>query len=362
MLCGKAAVGGNNVNTSELKSHFYKRFMGENGRMTLSETGLPCSLLGYINTDHMPSIGCALSMSVKIIARKIGSGTVIITSTETDMCRAYHIDNCDGRDRISVFLNRARDFKIHGSEVLCDNGIPCCFDSNSAYTTAVAKALLELSTRGTPRDETGAALCAQRDELNEYLTAFASKKGYCVYAQNGSARDLPLPMTGYKFLLVNSRKGGAPVNSKLISRAYMLIKELYPHITSFADMSPEMLEVAAPRLRPKEVRLCAKHLSDECRRVSDGIHSLTRCDIKSFAELINASYYSQRRLYPNNNENVYLADELLRTDGVLCARLCEQGVIAIVDEESCDEIIKSVKFAAEAEFGMPPVFCVADGI
>ena len=350
------------MNTAELKSHFYKRFIGENGRMTLSEAGLPCSLLGYINTDHMPSIGCALSMSVKIIARKIGSGTVVVTSTETDMCRAYTIDNCDGRDRISVFLNRARGFDINGSQLLCDNSVPGCFDSNSAYTAAVAKALLELTKRGVPRPETIAALCAQRDELNEYLTTFASQKGYCVYAQNGSAREMPLPMTGYKFLLINTRKGNSPLSTRLINRTYMLMKELYPHITSFADVSPEMLDIAAPRLRPKEVRLCAKHLSDECRRVSDGAKALVRCDIKVFTDLMRESFYSQKRICPRNDENVFLADELLREEGVLGARMCEQGIIAIIDENRCDEIIKSLRFAYETEFGAPPVFCIADGI
>ena len=350
------------VNTAELQLHFYKRFTGENGRVTLSETGLPCSLLGYINTDHMPAIGCALSMSVKIIARKIGSGTVVITSTETDMCRAYNIDNCDGRDRISVFLNRARGFDISGSQLLCDNGIPGCFNSNSAYTAAVAKALLELSKRGMQRSEACAALCAQRDELNEYLTAFASKRGYCVYAQNGSARDLPLPMTGYKFLLVRARQCAPLISTRLINRTYMLIKELYPHITSFADVSEQMLDIAAPRLRSREVRLCAKHLSDECRRVSDGVRALVRCDIKAFSELMNESYYSQKRICPRNDETVFLADELHRTDGVIGARICEHGVIAVVDDGSCDEVIQSVKFACEAEFGAPPVFCIADGI
>ena len=350
------------MNTAELKSHFYKRFIGENGRMTLSESGLPCSLLGYVNTDHMPSIGCALSMSAKIIARKIGSGTVVITSTETDMCRAYTIDNCDGRDRISVFLNRARDFDIHGSQLLCDNTIPGCFDSNSAYTSAVAKALLELSKRGVPRPETSAALCAQRDEMNEYLTVFASRKGYCVYAQNGSARELPLPMTGYKFLLINTHKSEPPLSTRLISRTYMLMKELYPHITSFSDVSPQMLDIAAPRLRPADVRLCAKHMADECRRVSEGARALVRCDIKALAELMRESCYSQRRICAKNDENVFVTGELLRAEGILGARMCEQGIIAILDENRCDEVIRSLKFAYESEFGAPPVFCIADGI
>ena len=350
------------MNTVELKSHFYKRFIGENGKMTLSEAGLPCSLLGYTSTDHMPSIGCALSMSVKMIARKIGSGTVIVTSTATDMCRTYTIDNCDGRDRISLFLNRSRDFHISGSQLLYDNGIPTCFNPNSAYTAAAAKALLELSKRGLPRPETCAALCAQRDEMNEYLTVFASQKGYCVYAQNDSARIMPLPMTGYKFILTTSRQSRPPLNPRIMSRTYMLLKELYPHITSFADVSPEMLDIAAPRLRPVELRVCARHMADECRRVHSGVNALTRCNIKTFAELMRESYYSQKQMCPRNDEHTFLADELLREEGVHGARMCEQGVIAIVDEEMCDGIIKSVKFAYETEFGRPPVFCVADGM
>lgn len=350
------------MNTAELKSHFYKRFIGENGRMTLSEAGLPCSLLGYINTDHMPSIGCALSMSVNIIARKIGSGTVVITTTDTDMCRAYNIDSCDGRDRISLFLNRARDFRVNGSQLLCDNSIPDCFDQSSAYTGAVVKALLELSKRGLPRPETSAALCAQKNEMNEYLTVFASQKGYCVYARNGSARSLPLPMTGYKFILATAREISQPLSARVINRAYMLLKEVYPHITSFSDVSPEMLDIAAPRLRPKELRLCARHMADECRRVSAGSRALTRCDIKAFAELMRESCYSQKRICPHNDERVFLADEMLGEDGVLGARMCEHGVIAIVDENKCDRIIKSIKFAYETEFGYPPVFCIADSM
>ena len=350
------------MNTAELKSHFYKRFIGENGRMTLSEAGLPCSLLGYISTDHTPSIGCALSMSVRVIARKIGSGNVIITSTTTDMCRAYTIDNCDGRDRISVFLNRARDFRVNGSQLLYDNNIPVCFNPGSAYTTAIAKALLELSKRGIPRPESCAALCVQRDEMNEYLTTFASQKGYCVYAREGSARIMPLPMTGYKFILVRAQEFEPPVSTRIISRTYMLLKELYPHITSFMDVSPQMLDSAAPRLRPKELCMCARHMAEECRLVSAGARALTRCDIKVFAELMRESCYSQKRLYPHNDENVFLADELLGEEAVLGARMCEHGIIAIVDEGSCDEVIKAVKFACEAEFGAPPVFCIADGI
>ncbi len=350
------------MNASELKSHFYKRFTGENGRMTFAETGLPCSLLGYMNTEHMPSVGCAMSMGVKAAARKIGSGTVVITTTETDICRVYDIEASSGGDRISVFLNRAKYYGISGTQLLCDSSVPECFDSGTAYTASAAKALLELSKRGMPRPEECAALCAQRGLMNEYLTAFACRRGYGVYADTGSAKLVPLPMTGLKFIIAAARKNVPPVNAGTISRAYMLIKELYPHITSFSDVSAQMLDIAAPRLRPKEIRLCAGHLSEECRRVSEGVRALTRCDIRAFAEIMSRSYYSQRRLCSGNDERIYLTDMLLREDAVLGARMFEQGIAAIVDESRCDEVMRSVGFAYESEFGAMPIFCVADGI
>ncbi len=348
------------MNAAELKAHFYKRFTGESGIVTFARAGLPCSLLGYINTEHMPSIGCAASMSVRAAARRIGSGTVVITSTETDACRSYPINGGMGTDTVSVFLSRARG--INGMQILSDNAIPECFNIETPYTAAIAHTVLELSKYGKPRDELCAALCSQKGRLNEYLTVFASDKGYAVYAYNAAARRLPLPMTGYKLIISAPKKNAPPVKPKVADRAYMNIKELYPHITSFADVSPQMLDVAAPRLRPKEIRLAAKHLTDECRRVSDGIKALTRCDIKAFARLMNESYYSQRRICAQKDERVVLADELTRSEGVIGARMFEQGVIAVADEDMCDEVIKAARFVYESEFGEQPVFCVADVI
>lgn len=350
------------MNTTELKTHFYKRFSGEHGKVTLSQAGLPCSLMGYICTDKAPSLGCSLSMRVNIIARRIGSQSVTITSTASDMCRAYSIEHCDGRDRISSFLRHAHEFGISGAQLLCDNNIPYCFDPHTAYTAAVAKALLELSRKGMPRPEICAMLCAHVNELNEYSTIFSSKKGYCVYSREGASRTLPLPMTGYKFILINVKDAAPPVSSRIIEKAYTLLKELYPHITSFADVTGEMLDIAAPRLKSHEVRMCARHMSSECRRIRGSVHALTKCNLKDFAMLMSESCLSQKRLCAYNDARVFLADELLSTEGILGVRMCESGVLAIAAEENCNSIIRNLRFSYETEFGCPPVFCVADSM
>lgn len=350
------------MNATELKTHFYKRFAGEHGRVVMSEAGLSSSLLGYICTDRMPSISCAMSMSVRIIARKIGSRAVTVTSTSTDMCRAYSIDTSDERDRISSFLYHAREFGINGAQLLCDNNIPYCFDPHTAYTAAAAKALFELSKKGKPRNEICAMLCARKNEINKYLSVFSSKKGYAVYTREGAARTLPLPMTGYKFLLINVKDVSAPVSVRTIEKAYNMLRELYPHISSFADVTPEMLDIAAPRLKSHEVRTCARHMSNECHRVRRGVRALTRCNLREFGEIMNESCMAQKRLCAYNDARVFLADELLTTEGIAGTRMCENGVLAIVSEDICDSVIRNLRFSYETEFGYPPVFCVADGM
>lgn len=350
------------MNSTELKSHFYKRFSGEHGRMVVSRSGLPCSLLGYINTDHINAISLSLSMQIRLIARLVGSRSVTITSTSTDMRRIYRIDNSDGRDRISAFLMRANAYKLKGCEILHDSTIPNFYDPHIAYTAAVANAIFDVSDIKIPSSDTMAYLCAEKNETNAYLTVFSYKKGYGVYIDKGTAKNIPLPMTGYKLILSSVKEKYTILTEKSIDKAFMTLRELFPHISSFSDLDDEMLLSASNRFNSHRMQMLSRHLKSESRRVRTGDTALSACNTEKLGEIMKESFLSQKHLCDYNDTRVFLGDKFLSQIGVIGARICEYGIIAIVEEEKCDDVIRDVRFDYEREFGYPPVFCVTSGL
>lgn len=350
------------MNSTELKTHFYKRFSGEHGKMVFSQAGLPCSLLGYINTDHTSAISTSLSMRIRVIAREIGSRSITITSTFTDMRRIYRIDMSDGRDRISEFLLRANACKLKGSEILYDSTIPDFYDPHIAYTAAIANAVFDVSGLEKLPCEKMAELCAQRNEKNAYLTVFGHREGYAVCAKDGSIKNLPLPMQGYKFIIASVREKYISLSQKSIDKTFMMLKELFPHISSFGDIDDDMLKIASQSFKSHSVNMLTRHLRSESRRVIEGEKALLGCNTGKFAACMRESFLSQKHLCDYNDTRVFLGDKFLAHESVIGARICENGIIAIVKEEECDDIIRDVRFDYEREFGYPPLFCVAKGL
>ena len=284
------------MNSTELKSHFYKRFSGEHGMMVFSQAGLPCSLLGYINTDHTCAISTALSMRIRLIARAIGSRSITITSTSTDMQRIYRIDSSDNRDRISSFLQRASRYKLKGSEILYDSTIPDFYDPHIAYTAAVINAVFDVSKVKRPPYGEMVNLCADRNERNAYSTEFCHREGYAVCVDNDSVRNIPLPMTGYKFVTVSVREKHTSLSQKSIDKTFMELKELFPHISSFSDIDDDMLQKAAHNFKSHSVNMLLRHLKSESKRVKDGERALSACNTEKFAEIMKESFLSQKHL------------------------------------------------------------------
>ncbi|MCD8390923.1 MAG: hypothetical protein LUD03_03685 [Firmicutes bacterium] len=349
------------MNNAELKTHFYKRFNSEGSTLVFAQSGLPVALMGRLDFDVMPSISCCLSMRVRAIVGRIGSRSVTITSTGSDMRRVYELDRADSRDRISRVIKRAEGLNLLGAELLTDSNIPPAFDPHITYTSAVCKAILEISGCAVP-DAERARLCAADNEKSAYITEFVSESGYCVYNNGVKFMRLPLPMTGCKFIIAAVKETSGLLSSKNIQKTYAALKKIFPHIASFDDITDEMLETSALILKSYSMKTCARHLVSECKRTKAAARLLRGCNIKGFAELMNESFLSQKHLCADNDPGVFLCDELYAQNGVLGVRMCEQGVIALVREENCDSILTDVSMTYEREFGSPPVLCVADTV
>lgn len=350
------------MNSTELKAHFYKRFFGVSGKLVFERAGYPVSLLGYAMSDYTDCIGAGLSMGVSVMARSTGARDITITSTSTDLCKKYPVKSKNAKDRISVFLNRAAGYKLKGGEMLADNGILAAYNSDISYSAAVASAAFKISGIASPSVVKLTELLAGENEKNAYLILFGSEKGYCARTRGYGAVKLPLPMTGYKFILASPNRRTLPMTSDSIKRAYRKIREIYPHISSFSELTEEMLLYAAPKINSKETERLVRHLIEENLRINEAEAALSGCRIKKLAEIMSGSFYSQKRILPYDNSCVFLCDLMLKTDGIIGARICDGGVIAIADTEACSWAAKMIKTSFEREFSKAPLICVADGI
>lgn len=354
--------GGCDMNSTELKTHFYKRFNSEGSTLVFKQIGMPVSLMGRLNFDGMPSIACRLSMRIRVVGCKTAGNSITVTSTKTDMRRVYELNGADSRDRISHFIKRAKGLKLCGGDLLVDSTIPPVFDPHITYTAAVCSTIMELAGNDAPPAEICAEMCALKDEYASYAAAFGADKGYSVYTDGLKYMRLPLPMTGYRFIIAAVKEPPGLLSGKNIIKTYNALKKLYPHITSFSDINDDMLTTASPLLKSYSAKTCARYLVSECERTKEAAAMLKICNIKKFADIMNSSFLAQKHLCTDNDPRVFLCDELYSKPGIIGARICERGIIAIAEEDVCDSAAASASADYEAEFGYPPVFCIADSI
>lgn len=348
------------MNSTELQSHFYKRFNAADAPIALSRSGLPVSLMGRLDLDTFPSIGCRLSMCIRAAGCAVGGRAVTITSTKTDMRRVYDLDRADSRDRISAFLKRAEGRALNGCELLIDSTIPDVIDPHTTYTAAVCKTVFRLSHDNMPSPLECADLCASKNDRSAYVTEFAAEKGYCVYTDGSRFTRLPLPMTGYRFIIAAEKEPPGLLSLKTMQKTFSAFKRVFPHITSFSEITNEMLDTAA--IKSYSVKTCARYIVSECERARAAAQSLKSCSLRLFAEQMNRSFLAQKHLCADNDPRVFLCDALYSRHGIIGARICEHGVMAIIDDDYCDEAVAAVSAEYEAEFGKEPILCIADSI
>lgn len=346
------------MNNTELKTHFYKRFFGTTTKLTSSFAGFPVSLLGYISSDYSPVISTSLSMGVRVIARKTESRKITIATTSSDILKSYPIHNPYCEDDVSRLILKLKTYSLHGCDLLINSTVTSPFDERASRILGILKAILTLlnSSRINNTDLYN-ILCTNYDK-NRILTIINEDFGYSSYIKNKTVKKLPLPLSSYKLMLINAKNQPPLFSKDKLDTLYCDIKKFYPHISSFSDIDKDMLIRINSIVKSPQKMYLISHLISECERIKTATRTLNSCNIKEFSKIVKDSYISQKSVLKSTDKNIFICDNLYTLDGVLCARITDDGVIAIVSDSACSLIAKGISFDFEHQFGYPPVISI----
>jgi hypothetical protein len=342
------------LNLAELKQDFYKRYSTSEHFLTYSRAGLLCSLLGDISIKRCPALTCALSMRVQVYGRRIDGDVIKLQSTKSNTCIHFHHGSRLPSRHQALFemIDKLYNYGVRGAELIFDSSVPDFFNFGKELKIAVFNTLTKLYDVAPPIE-----ICANGDTA-PYHAIFEAKKGYCV--KMPEKNRLPLPLSGYKIIAVQSEKSDKTPRTKHIQKAFNSLKQIYPHIHSFADVSPELLESAKSAVKDKTALNYTRHIADDCRRIKSASEGLTACNPRALFDEMNLSEQSIEKLWCPERQHVFLARKAIETDGVMCARIWKNGIIGIVREDSVDYALDEIIYDFENIAGYKPHICIAD--
>jgi len=180
---------------------------------------------------------------------------------------------------------------------------------------------------------------------------------------------VPVEMEGYSIVIMNTNKRRELADSKYNERvkdcasALESLRKVRP-LVDLSDMSiGEFLENEQV-IPDKTVRSRARHVISENGRVLDAVAAMKSGDLGTLGKLMNASHESLRIDYEVTGKELdTIVHEAWKIDGVIGARMTGAGfggcAVAIVENESIDELIACVGPAYHATKGLSADFYVA---
>ena len=184
----------------------------------------------------------------------------------------------------------------------------------------------------------------------------------------------PLELAGYDIVIMNTNKRRELADSKYNERrrecdtALGLIQPKRD-VDALGQLSMATFEQVAIDL-PETLYKRARHAVSENERTKDAYVALQEGRLETFGQLMNASHASLRDDYEvTGRELDTLVAATQQCDGVIGARMTGAGfggcAIAIVDEASTEDVIRTVSNLYEAEIGYAPtcyIASVGDGV
>lgn len=347
------------MNGAELQNNFYKRMGVSKNSLVFSKTGLLCTLLGHSEIHGGEFLSCTLSMGVRTAGRMLNCNAISLESTQTAIRNVIRINDLASQNKqLYDIVNKVSRIRPFGAELLYDCDIPDFFSNTAPLRISVLNCLLKIAD--CELDITHKAqICADGKNAAPYIAALNSRRDWCCCVRENKCEQFPLPLTGYRFLIVQTDRKKAHRRDNAVQNAYKKLRRIYPHILSIYDISYDMLTFARTRIGRAEYD-CILHLLTEHERMIIAKAALTACRIKDFAKLVNESQKSIEKLWNNEYEHIFLANSLTEHPLCLCARDFAKGVYAIVESGSEDEIINVIRHDFNTRFGYFPHFCIAD--
>lgn len=347
------------MNRTDLQNDFYKRFSVSTHNLIFSKSGLLCTLLGHSEIKNSGFISCTLSMCIHIAGRRLDSNTVKLENTKSGVCTVFQLNDLpSGKKSMYDIISEFNHIHPFGAELLYNSTIPQCFSQYAPLRVTVLNTLLKLAETESSISQK-AIVCAAGSNPAPYSAMFSAKKGWCTLTQGTDSKNLPLPLTGYRLLAVQTNAKYTARRTAAVEKAFSALRKIYPHVTSMDDLSFDMLDYAKSHIKHTEMNYM-RHILSENERINAAKTRLKACRIEEFADIVNSSQRSIERLWGCCDEHSFLAASVLEASGCLCARQWKNGIIAIISEESLDNTINILRRSFSSNYGYNPVFCVSD--
>ncbi|MBS1512407.1 MAG: galactokinase [Bacteroidetes bacterium] len=245
--------------------------------------------------------------------------------------------------------------------------------SSAAVEGGLAFAINDLFGFGMTRVEL--ALLCQRAEHNfpgvqcgimDMYANLNGKQGHVILldCKNITHEYFPLPLEGYKIVLLNSKvhhsltNGEYNVRRKNCEAGLAVLKEAL-HINSFREISSADDVTLHKDKMTEEVYQCCKYVVEEIGRTRKAGALLQQNDLAGFGQLMFATHNGLSTLYHVSCKELdFLVEQAAHNKNVVGARLMGGGfggcTINIVKDEAVDDFVTTVSAAYLQQFKFSP--------
>lgn len=204
--------------------------------------------------------------------------------------------------------------------------------------------------------------------IMDQFTSIFGKKGYAILLDCRSLgyKYIPLNLTGYKIVLVDSRVKHSLVSSEYNTRRQQcengvnLLKKQKPSIQSLRDVTSHHLK-DAKGLLDEVTQLRCSYVVEENDRVVDACKALNSCNMKKLGELLFLSHQGLSNKYQVSCPELdFLIDTAKTVKGLVGARMMGGGFggcsINIMELSAVENFERIIRDEFTRKFHNEPVF------
>ena len=326
------------------------------------------------HTDYNEGIvlSCAVDQKTNIAAAKNNSRRVRLYDLRADSAAEFDIDNLVNTLKPKwanypagvVSELTARGFTIDGFDAVISSNVPLSagMSSSAAFEISILFALkklfaLDIAPADAARIGQGVEnnfLGVKTGLLDQFSSIFGAENAFILsdFRTVEVLKTVAMP-TGASILVVNSMQKHNLVDSEYNVRraacesAAAKLAARHNSVKTLRDVSSELLEDEKTVLTDIEY-LRAKHVVQECERVTEAVRLLESGDLPAFGKLWWDSHESSRVNFENSTPALDKIVEFShRIPGALGARLSGGGfggiTVHLVRNESLNEYEQSIK-------------------
>ncbi len=268
---------------------------------------------------------------------------------------------------------KERGLPVRGFKMAFASNIPmgAGLSSSAALECGFAYALNELFDLGLTQQEI--ALMGQRSEhtfvgvncgiMDQFASVFGKKNHAIRLDCTTLDYDYHTADFGdYTLLLLDSKvkhthlTSGYNVRRQQVEAGFAVLKQRYPAITTFRDLTLEQVEAAQDALEEVIYRRC-RFVVNEIQRVREAVAALDQSDFVRLGALMNATHDGLSKDYEVSCDELdFLVEAVRAEEGVLGARMMGGGFggcsINLVRKDKQNDLIRRLSTAYKEKFGV----------